>query len=353
MNSFTSVFKRPALRGLIVFLTSALFLLLLDRGFYRLLSFLAEEFYNQAEVGRDWYGQTQFNRPGFYNTLIAGTSRAKEGIMPLYLYNELGLLAQNNASPGRYPRYHYEHYLKFRSQNGPPSIYIYGLDYFTFAKESNGKQLQGLLGGTRQAKAWKLEEMNNPASPTWSRISHIYRAKKELDAFFVDFLDYLSFRYPVRARGDLNPGGISRYKGLYGTVPPKDRLRPARWQKAAYDPLPGVEGSYFIKLLEALRRDRVLVVLLILPEYIAVHETNYQHDRQRDDLRPLERRFQNVFVLDYNQSGRFELDNPALFADGRWGERISHLSIFGAERLGRMLAEDIRKLQKEWRNRRQ
>ena len=28
----------------------------------------------------------------------------------------------------------------------------------------------------------------------------------------------------------------------------------------------------------------------------------------------------NLFVLDYNDPRRFELDTPALFADGRWGD---------------------------------
>jgi len=329
------------------------FLFLLDRGLYRMTATVAAGFYKKAEVGRDWYGQTEFVRPGFYNALIAGTSRAKEAIMPLYLYKQLGIRALSSASPGRYPRYHYQYYLQFRQQNGPPTLYIYGLDYFTFVKESNEKQLQGLMGGEKERKTWDLRVMQNPDSPFWSRLSHLIRAKKEVDAFFVDFIDYLSFRFPVAARGDLTPGGISRYKGLYGTVPAENRLRPAHWEKAPYDPLPGVEGEYFIKLLEDLRRDRVMVILLIIPEFIAVYETNFQHERQLEDLKNLEKRFQNLFVLDYNNPRHFEIDNPALFADGRYGERISHLSVFGAERLAHNLAVDIPRLQQEWQGRRQ
>lgn len=352
MNSSTSVFKSLWLKGAAVIIASAAFLFLLDRTFYFALAQLAGCFYNQAEVGRDWYGQTEFMRPGFYNALIAGSSRAKEAVMPLYLYNQLGIRALNNASPGRYPRYHYEYYHRFRRQNGVPQLFLYGLDYFTFAKESNEKQLQGLIGGEKTRTVWRASEMKNPDSPFWSRISLVYRAKKEIDALFVDLIDYLSFRFPVRASRDTAPGGISSYRGLYGTVPPENRIRPSDWLKTPYQPLPGVEGEYLVRLLEELRRDRVVVLLLLVPEYIAVYETNHEHQRQLEDLKKLENRFQNLFVLDYNNPQAFELDNPALFADGRWGERVSHLSVFGAERLAQKLAADIPRLMEEYRRRR-
>ncbi len=352
MNSYTSVFKRPWLRipALIAALLICLFLL--DRALYLILAALADGFYGRSEVGVDGLGRTEFVRPGFYSTLIAGSSRAKEAVMPLYLYDHLGIKALNTASPGRYPRYHYHAYRRFREQNGVPALYIYGLDYFTFGKESNEQQLQGLLGGQKERKTWRIAAMNNPASPVWSRLSYVYRAKKDIDAFWIDLLDYCSFRFPLIEKRELTPGGVSRYKGLYGTVPRDSQLRPASWQKAAYDHLPGAEGEYFLKLLEELRRDRVLVILLVLPEYIAVYETNCEHEKQLAELDSLEKRFMNLFVLDYNDPRRFELDNPALFADGRWGERISHLSVFGAERLGQMLAADIPRLREELRRRR-
>ena len=352
MNSSISVSKSLWRKGAAVVLVSVVCLFLFDRLFYLTLAHLAGRFYSKAEVGQDWYGQTEFIRPGFYNALIVGSSRAKEAVMPIYLYNQMGIRAQNNASPGRYPRYHYEHYLRFRKKNGPPQLYIYGLDYFTFTKESNEKQLQGLIGGEKPRKVWNASEMKNPDSSFWSRLSLLYRAKKEIDAFFVDLVDYLSFRFPVRASQDKAPGGISTYRGLYGTVPPENRLRPSDWLKTAYEPLPGVEGEYLVRLLEELRRDRVVVLLLVPPEYIAVYETNHEHERQMEDLRKLENRYQNVFVLDYNNPRVFELDNPALFADGRWGERVSHLSVFGAERLAQMLAQDIPRLMEEYRKRR-
>lgn len=327
-------------------------LFLCDRLFYLGLSVLADGFYARAEVGKDYYGKTEFIRPGAYNCLIAGTSKAKEAVMPLYLYERLGLRALNAASPGRYPRYHEQYYQTFRQLNGPPALCLYGMDYFTFGKESNEKQLQALLGQKKEGKTWYLGEMKNPASLFWSRISHLYRAKPEIDALWVDLLDYLAFRHPLVEKPDLTPGGISLYKGLYGTVSPDNLLPPPQWQKSAYEASPGVEGDYFVKLLDALRRDRVLVVLVIFPEFRPVWETNHEHDRQLADLQKLGRGYPNLFILDYNRPERFELDNPALFADGRYGERISHLSVFGAERLAGMLASDIRRLRQEWLNRR-
>jgi hypothetical protein len=352
MNSSILNFKKPIWRQILIAAAVLTLLFLCDRLFYLGLSGLADGFYARSGVGTDYYGKTEFIRPGAYNCLIAGTSKAKEAVMPLYLYEKLGIRAHNAASPGRYPRYHYHYYQTFREQNGPPALCLYGMDYFTFGKASNEQQLQSLLGGGKERKTWKMGDMKNPSSAFWSRISHLYRAKPQIDAFWVDLLDYLAFRHPLVEKPDITPGGISRYKGLFGTVPRENLVEPAQWSRSAYEASPGAEGDYFVKLLEALRRDRVLVVLLILPEFRPVWDTNHEHDRQLADLTALSSRFTNIFILDYNRPDRFDLDSPALFADGRYGERISHLSVFGAERLAGMLASDIRRLQKEWLGRR-
>lgn len=330
-----------------------LLFLLFDRGLFFLLREGAYRFHQNSQPKKDWYGHSSWIKKKYYNTLILGTSRTKEGIHPIYLYKQLGLRAYNAASPGRYPKFNYLFYQDFKKRNGKPGIVIYGIDYFLFSKTSSPGQLQQLRGeGRGMVKRIDYRQAVNKSAPFFSRISLLFRTKPDIDQFFADCIDYLSVIWEDQENKDILPAGISTYTGLYGTIDTQTRQPPATWDKAPYKAFPGKEGNYFRRLLEELREDRVRVFLVVLPDYYQVYETNHEHDKFHQDMDGISKRFRNVVYFNYNSPRQFDLKNPAYFSDGEYGNRISHLSVYGSKILSLKLCRAIRqyydKRQQRW-----
>ena len=171
-------------------LLAAILFFLFDRGLFFLLREAAFEFYSSGDVGKDWYGKTEVVEKNYFNTLIMGTSRTKEGIHPVYIFEKLGYRAYNAASPGRYPQFNYLFYQNFKKRNGIPRVVILGIDYFLFSKDSNRRQLLDLQGERTKGKhRINYHDVTNPNSKFLSRISLLYRTKATLDQFFADAVE--------------------------------------------------------------------------------------------------------------------------------------------------------------------
>ncbi len=342
MNSSIFSSRSNTARVVRTALLATLLFFLLDRGLFFALREAAFGFYSSGQVGKDWYGKTNAVQKDYFNTLIMGTSRTKEGIHPIYLFEKLGYRAFNAASPGRYPQYNYLFYQQFKKKYGTPKVVILGIDYFLFSKDSNPRQLQELKGdGNAGERRIEYRKAKNPNSKLLSRVSLLYRTKASLDQFFVDAIDRLAVRFENKTNKNILPAGISKYTGLYGSVPNHTSPPPQNWPKSPYTPFPGKEGRFFEKLLNTLRRDRVKVFLVGIPDYHKVYQTNHQHRKLVDDIQKLASQYMNVVYLNYNTPAAFELDNPHLFVDGDWGKRISHLSVFGSKMLTYKLCNDI------------
>ncbi len=216
---------------------------LFDRGVFFLLRETAFGFYRSSQPKKDWYGQSSWFKKNYFNTLIVGTSRTKEGIHPLYLYEQLGLRAYNAASPGRYARFNYLFYREFKRQNGKPKIVIYGIDYFLFSKTSSPGQLQQLRGeGKAAVKRIDHRQAANKGSPLFNRVSLLFRTKPHLDQYFADTVDYLSMALENRQNRDILPAGISTYIGLYGTVKDQDNQPSPNRERPPISPFPVKRG---------------------------------------------------------------------------------------------------------------
>lgn len=329
--------------GLLVILAAALFLFF-DRGLFFLLRETSFYFYQKSSLGKDYYGKTTFLKKNQFNTLILGSSRTKEGILPLHLFENLGLRAYNAGSPGRYPQFHYYFYLKFKQENGIPRIVIIGMDYFIFSKESNLNQLQ-IVKGETPPDIQRIDHKNitNPASQLLSKISLLFRSKKELDTFIMDIIDFTAMHVEKPNSRQIVPAGVSSYQGLFGRVPEESRVKPSQWETSPYSPFPGIEGNYLKMLLDELREDRVRVFLVGIPDYINIYATNIEHEAYAADIARLAQTYPRVIFINYNTPEHFSLSNPDFFVDGRYGERISHLSVFGAKNLNKKLCQDIKK----------
>lgn len=353
MNSSIFNSKTHIARFLLTACLAGILFFLMDRGLFFLLREAAYDFYSSGNVGKDWYGKTEVVKKNYFNTLIMGTSRTKEGIHPVYIFEKLGYRAYNAASPGRYPQFNYLFYQQFKKRNGVPKVVILGIDYFLFSKDSNRRQLLELKGD-RQSTPRRIDyqEARNPNSRFLSSISLLYRTKPLLDQYFADAVDALAVKFEGKGNKNVLPAGISKYTGLYGSVPNHKAPPPPHWPKSPYTPFPGKEGEFFKKLLDQLRRDRVKVFLVGIPDYIKVFETNHQHRKLVEDIERLASQYMNVRYFNYNTPDAFELDNPHLFVDGDYGKRISHLSVFGSKMLTLKLCNDIQKLFRQERERR-
>ncbi len=279
--------------------------------------------------------------------LVMGTSRAYRGIDEEILASVLNKKASNEARPGSYPEYNYYFYQNYKKEFGPPSLVIYGLDYFIFEKNSAGMQRVHPEVSSPLVKR-DPEDVVNPASPWLSRVSRLYRFKPEIDEFFADFfssgrLDGDETGSPenpeTSAKTDLPTHQKRRFKIPRGVT----LRRPPQWPKRFYNPFPGKEGPFLVRLLEDLGTDGVPVFLVFIPDYIGSYETNIEQDKFKDDIRRLSKARKNTLVLDFNRPDHFDLGDPRLFWNGGWGISNCHLNPQGAAVFTRKLALDITK----------
>ena len=331
MSSSISNSKPKRLHGIFIVLLALFAFFLFDRGLSALLHLVETGFYASGE------DRVIPSTPrGEYDTLIMGTSRTEEGILPIHLHRHLGLNPLSIALVGRFPRFNYFAYLRFRKKNGPPKYLIYGMDYFTFAKRSHRIQMAAL--------GVKTDTGSRKVSPPrgLGRVSLLVRRKPHTDQLLVDLVSRVAGRGKRRPDHRMVRTGISTYKGQQGTVPAMEQQEPPSWEKAPYTHFPGREGLYFEKLLKETHRDKVRVFLVYIPDYINVYRTNHLHESFSSEVRELADRFPGTIFLDFNRPDQFHLDNPDFFVDGRYGSRISHLSAHGAALFNRLLARALR-----------
>lgn len=331
MNSSTSAFRRGLNAALMLLLGVAAFLAF-DRGITTLLGVAEKSFYAKGE---DRLAPAMPRN--YYNSLIMGTSRAYEGILPIHLHHFLKLRAFSLAGAGCYPRYNYLAYKRFREHNGPPRYLFYGLDYFTFDKYT-GPRLLAAMGV-------KVDDLprEEPEVRGLGRISMLAQKKPRFDQMMMDMLNRLAVSLESKSNRRIPPAGISTYTGLHGKVSRDLQHEPPTWQAAPYTPFPGREGDYLEKLLELAIKDRARVFLVYLPDFINVYRTNHMQDQFREQMHHLAARFPRVHFIDFNRPDRFPLDDPEMFVDGGYGSRVSHLSALGARRLNRMLALEVQR----------
>jgi hypothetical protein len=284
------------------------------------------------------YGQ------GDGQALILGTSRSQYGFANYVLSKSLGLRIYKETKPGNFPQYNYYFYNKYRTRFGQPALVIYGLDYFIFEKDSASLNL------VRLDPSLSLNKMNprgvvNLNFPWLSRASWLYRMKPVTDKLLADLTasdeqasDQESPKRPPKRRLGLQKKRAPE---------PKVRVvpqRPSTWRKRPYAPAPGKEGLFFVRLLEELDREAVPTFLVILPEYIASYETNFEQDKFRADIARLAAPYRHVTIIDLDRLDKFDLENPEYFGDLGWGISNCHMLGEGARLFSRKLAAEVREI---------
>jgi len=294
----------------------------------------AARYYASLKADKLRSRHTAITGRGDGDLLIFGSSRARYAFGQDQLSSRLNKRVVKEAAAGRFPKFFYYFYMKYRTDNAKPKVILYGLDYFMFEKKSAPDEL------ARLDKSIKLDSLNpadavNPVSPLLSRLSWLFRKKPEIDGLFTQVLKLdAALQAEVTDRVDAGPAGPTTYK--FYTV------KPDRWQTRPYQPFPGVEGQYLEKLLTVLEEDGVPVFLVLIPDSVATNDTNFEQGKFKTEARALAARHKNAAVLDLNRPEVFDLNNTLLFNDGAWGRSNCHLTNRGMADFSRKLAVLIR-----------
>jgi len=318
----------------LIFLFAVSFLVF-DRLLMIGLKVSASRFYASLEdrQGRD--PKTMIFGQGDGDILVYGSSRGGRAFGENQLSIQLGKRVVKEANAGRFPRYFYYSYLRYREKHAPPAAVFYGTDYFLFEKRTSSIDL------ARLDKTIKLDVLNpagstNEASPFLSRISQLFRKKPEID-------DYLGDRIGLEREAEAGDLAAGESKAAPAArKPPKKRKRIKSIHPRIYASYPGIEGEYFGKLLDLLEKDGVPVFLVIIPDYAGTNETNFEQDKYKADMRELARARANAHVLDFNRADRFNLNDPALFREGDTRQSNCHLSFEGRKRFTLKLIDAAR-----------
>jgi hypothetical protein len=321
---------------------------LFDRLLFLALRFGATQYYASLKVQ-----EFPWRKPagaGIGQILILGTSRSNFGFDDDVLSAVLNKKVYKEARAGCYPQYHYYFYQKYKKIFRPPSLVIYGLDYFIFENDSSDLNLVRL----EETVFW--ERMNprravNPASPWLSRVSWLYRLKPKTDEWLADLWNSLGKpdeREESAAKDSSPRHGLPRLRRGRQRGMPREVIveKPLSWDKRFYNPFPGKEGLFLDRLLGDLDGDGVPVFLVFLPDYIGSNETNFEQEKYKKDISRLATRHHKVHIIDFNTPEKFDLNDFDLYWNGGWGVTNCHLDDKGARLFTGQLAREIKKILK-------
>jgi hypothetical protein len=271
-----------------------------------------------------------------FSTLIFGTSRAYEGIHPVYIEQELGEKAYKETFQGKGPKYNYYFYKVYKKYAGVPKVVIYGVDYFVYTVISDPKWMSRF--DIDQTEEEKIDYFSSPLL--------LLEYKEKIDNFHNNVLIHFQELQASRKKKEdclQDFFDMDNYTGI--EIPDKKLIgkRPRRYERQFFPRPPGKEGRYFEKLIEELAADNVTVILVGLPDYFGSYKTNFEREEFLLNLKRIAREYKSVYIYNYNRPRNFDLRNPDYFNDGGYGQTNSHLSKTGAKEFNRILCQDLKK----------
>ncbi len=320
---FNSKTKKPIPR-IILFLV---LLFLSDRFLFFLISSIESRLLVDHSFKKNFI---DYSKNKNFNTIILGTSRTLEGIHPVYFSSLLNQNAYKEAQFGKGPKYNYLFYKFYKKHCGVPKVLIYGMDYFMFNLDSRIR--------------W-LHRFNHQENKDYfGNFLMLLKYKKNIDDFTDIMLEKL--KQGLGESGNLVPlrdfVKIQKYRGVDFEKIRIDSERPDRFKHFRYHKFPGVEGDYFLKLLEECQKDEVKVILVFIPNYYGTNVTNIQRQLFYEDIHKIVKPFDNINIYNYNKIKKFPLKNREYFLNGGYGLTNSHLSKKGAALFNRKFLKDIK-----------
>ena len=315
------------LTGLVLFSS----FLLLDRSLSTVIKHLSDLWIRAQEVkGNSIIFKDAIN----VDVLIMGSSRAYRAFDPDLLSRLTGYSVRQEASQGKYIRYNYEFYKKYRSFSSPPKNLIWGLDYFMFGLKSGKKHMAQLVPLDKDEA--QLAGNTTPITPSHTlmeRFSELLRNKTVYQHYFYDFLKSFNIREKT----------VSKREYSTSQAHIRNTARPKHIYYYHFHKPPGKEGAHLHRFLELLQRDGVTVSLVILPDYIGTWESQVSKDEYVAVWRDIASSHDFIRLINVNDPERFDLSNHLLFHDGGYGKVSSHLNHSGSVLLTRRIAGMLKK----------
>ena len=289
-----------------------------DRFFSFIIVYAENNFFNKSSMKEPL---KKYLKNKDFNTLLFGTSRTYEGIHPENFKDIKELKMFKIAFVGHGPKYNYFFYKMYKREAGIPEYLIYGIDYFIFNLKTPILPLSEV----------EVDESQKVKIDFFSPSFLLLKNKKKNDIFFndtIEFLKYKSDESRVKFLSDLQV-----YLGADKALFKKHKViteKPRKYKRIGYFPSPGKEGYYFSKLLDQLKKDKVKVIFVIIPEHFGTFKTNWGRKKLYIYLDEIKKKYENIKVWNFNKRKIFTLHNSEYFLDGGYGKTNSHLSKKGS-----------------------
>ncbi len=307
-----------------------LFLVFFDRSISFLISRYNHIFFSNNALKKPL---SEFLNGRDYNTLILGTSRTYQGIHP-ELIKSAKLKPFKWSHAGNGPKYNYYFYKLYKQIKGTPEIVIFGMDYFIYSITTS------MLSLSEVKEYTSTDIMKDLFSPTLLLLKN----KSDTDILLNDILN--SFKVSELSLFN-RIKDTQAYTGVEKDTLPNFKVITKKkfpFIRRPFFKLPGKEGKYFLMMLDEIRRDNSMIILVVIPDYIGTLKTNLSQGRFKRHLRRLGRKYKNLKILNYTVNKKFNLKDESLFIDGGYGIGNSHMSKKGAVIFNRMLKRDLEKI---------
>ncbi len=270
-----------------------------------------------------------------WDILIFGSSRVYEAVHPLHIKKSLGRNAFREGAHGKNAKYNYLLYKEFKRMGHIPELVIYGMDYFVHHRGSE-KEMLARFGEKYNKEKNSGKNQNRNMKPGFLSL---YEKRADTAEKINNSINYIqnnitvsneteNYKKMVRLIEDTQRylGSSSNHFNQLITV------RPNNMHREIYVPHPGYEGEWFLKLLDELEKDKVRVMLIIIPDYYGTYITQTQKRAHIKEIMALTKKYGNISIHNYNaHNSGFPNKKEEFFMDGGYGTSISHLSKDGAE----------------------
>ncbi len=276
---------------------------------------------------------SKYLRDHDFNTLIIGTSRTYQAIHPELIKSpQITPFKWSHAGNG--PKYNYYFYKLYKKIEGTPKMVVLGMDYFIYSIASSSLSLSEVKEHT------STSIMRHFFSPTLLLLKN----KSETDILLNDILNSIKIS-ELSLYNKIKDA--QTYTGVEKSALPNLKIITEdypSYKRRIFWRLPGKEGDYFIKMLDEIQKDKAVIVLVVIPDYIGTVKTNISQKRFKRHLNRLTKKYNNLIILNYNFNRKFNLKDESLFIDGGYGIGNSHMSKKGAEIFNKMLKSDLKKI---------
>ncbi len=283
------------------------------------------------------------------NVLILGDSHTAAALEPK-LFAQQQLTARNYSRGGHYAEFNLDFYRLYRQRYAPPRAVILSAPYFMFANASDPVAMFSLLQGTAltnyyfgNLRLWL---------PNFYRYNALFQEiPLYLKRLFLGGNSLMTYGYMADSDSAFRSKELTQTVANTAAEPNPVQATGLDYvadDYSAMNPQNRPNLRSFRTLLEQLRADGVVVLLLETPEYVDTQAFVAGHTAFYTDfyteLRAEISTFPNVTFISQNEIKSINPADATLFSDGGYGNGNSHLSYTGSQRYTAEIVNRLRAL---------